>query len=65
MLCRVIDAATVEELVVATSATIEQMVIRHSNLSSFPTSVLGLETAVTTLYGCSALVDVVDGRFGD
>ncbi|CAI5730331.1 unnamed protein product [Hyaloperonospora brassicae] len=45
----VIDAAAVEELVVATSVTIEQMVIRHSNLSSFPTSVLGLETAVTTL----------------
>ncbi|KAL4110604.1 hypothetical protein PRIC1_002295 [Phytophthora ramorum] len=44
----IFDTATVENLELETTATIEQVVVRKSNLS-FPTAVLGLETAVKTL----------------
>ncbi|POM72770.1 TKL protein kinase [Phytophthora palmivora] len=44
----IFDDSTVENLELETMSTIQQVVIRKSNLS-FPTAVLGLDTAVTTL----------------
>ncbi|KAI9921402.1 hypothetical protein PsorP6_000395 [Peronosclerospora sorghi] len=43
-----VDKATVDSLELETSVKIKEVVIRQSNLS-FPTAVLGLDTAVTTL----------------
>lgn len=53
--CRIFDEATVENLELESTVTIQQVVIRKSNLS-FPTAVLGLETAVKTLYVCDTEV---------
>ncbi|CAI5701877.1 hypothetical protein KXD40_000211 [Peronospora effusa] len=44
----IFDRATVEKLELETSVTIQQVVIRHCNLS-FPTAVLELDTAVKSL----------------
>lgn len=46
---RIFDETTVDKLYLDSTVTIQQVVIRNSNLS-FPTAVLGLDTAVTTLY---------------
>jgi hypothetical protein len=44
----IFDEATVDNLELETTVAIQQLVIRNSNLS-FPTAVLALDTAVTTL----------------